>query len=349
MKRKAITYPFNKKKKVKIVYIPRRGGNFFNKKIIFISVFILFALISMISFSVIYFDTKARINRHLKQEELKEALILIEQMLNKNPYDPYALKIKGKIYFLMISAVSISKQYKFTSKQYDRYIDNCITALTKLGSKNKKKMQSDDYFFLGCSYFLLNTKDYDYKALTFLQKSLSLNKNDHQVDGYINSYGLALRLNGKLEPKEIAIFGLLGYLTHRMGRYQTSLNYFKKAVKNKGSSAIYHLIMAVNYYELKLYKKAVGELEILNEIEKEADILERSYSLLGKIFLTLKEYEQAEKYIMKAQQYKKTAEKFYQLGKIFQIQNQTSKAIRFWKNAIKLDPNHSGAIRQLMK
>ncbi|MDH4129432.1 MAG: hypothetical protein OEV44_11785, partial [Spirochaetota bacterium] len=267
-----------------------------------------------------------------------EAIQLVNELLKENPRNPFALKSKGKIYFLILLNQDIELD------DSELALHNSIDSLYKLlNTKSDEHIVSDVYFFLGVSYFIMGS-DYYNKSLDNLENSAKLNSKDFKVNEFLKTHGYKSQLiNMRLDNDfySISLNGLIAYIAYEIGEYDKSINYFQIAAQEKQTSIIYHFYLSKAYRNQKLYDKAIEELKIVIHKAKRKDLIMQSYFQLSNIYTIKKDFAQAEIYIKKSQEINLSAESFYQFGLIYEAQGKITIAAEYWKKALKINSRHN--------
>ncbi len=340
------SYPIKSYKKDNLKIInPKKTP--YNKKKVFILLAVI-GLVIIIFLGNFFWNDEARIERALENHETSEyqaTKILIQDLLKENPKDPFALKAQGK-YYLMIAL-----EKNLDVLEESNLLKKSIASFEKiviLGNGQSQGIKSDLYFFMGLAYFLIGRRGYEH-SLYYLERSVELDQKDQEVTDYVQENGLHIHMDNK--SYSISLYGLLGLVSYQLNESDRTISYLNKAVKEKDAVVIYHYYLGLAYKDLGIYEKALEELEIVINKEKDTILLEKSYFKISSIYLLKKEYNQSIRYIKKAQKLylSPPADSYYRLGLVYEAKKQNAKAIKYWRKAVQLNKKHSKAWRKLVR
>jgi tetratricopeptide (TPR) repeat protein len=234
-----------------------------------------------------------------------------EAILSEDPMNQKALIYNGFSYFYRGAS-----QYSLEEKipLFDNAIINLRRALLVCSDDIRGKVK----YITGKSYYQKG-KFYSDLAIKYLEES--------GEDGYTGD----------------DTFEYLGLLYSRIGKYETSADYYNKAIERNPSDMLY-LVLAQTYYQLEDSEKAEEYLIwTLNKTE-DFSIEQKARYLLGNILIENEEYEKAvgefEKIIEKNE---KAADAHYYLGDIYDRMGDSAKARYEWRKCLEIDSYHYGA------
>lgn len=239
--------------------------------------------------------------------------------LQEQPYNNAALTYFGFACFYL----SVSQNDTSLSQEY---LDECINNLRLALYEADKSAIPQIQYFLGKAYFQKNVaSSYYYSDLAI--KYLSLAKQNGYSADDISQY--------------------LGLCYDNLGMTMESLSSFLDALVLRESDTLL-LSVAKQYYKLKNYDAAEQYLyRIINYYQNDDKKLE-SKILLGNIYFEKNNYEQAlQMYNDVIEHYQNSADAHYGIGLIYEKEGNMVKARAEWRQALKIQVNHTGALKKL--
>ncbi len=245
------------------------------------------------------------------------------------------------------------------NKHYEQINEKCELIL-KEDPMNQKALiyNGFSYFYRGAAQFSLEEKIplFD-DALINLRKSLLLKETE--IDGKINYIiGKCYFQKGKfytdlsIKYLEESVedgytgedtFEYLGLLYSKLGQYELSSEYYKKAIDEKPSDMLY-LVLAQTYNQMGKIDDA--EEYLIWTLNKTTDfnVEQKARYLLGNIYIEKEEFLKAEEEYRKIiEKNEKAADAHYYLGEIYEKMGDTAKARYEWRKCLEIDSYHYGA------
>lgn len=296
-------------------------------------VFSLLTITGLLIFSAIFIVRKVQQNKitiktirdawiENEKREVKdynEVYNLSKAFLDDNPYNNTALTYHGYSCFFL----AVAQNDNFQTQEY---LDECINNLRLALYDASKNAAPQIEYMLGKAYFYKNsvsTYFYSDLAVRYLTQA--------KQHGY--------------EADDIAEYLGLSYAALDMT--MESISSFTEALLVRESDSLL-LSIAEQYYKASEYPSSIQYLyRIVNNTENE-EMLIKSKILLGTIYIETENYEGAMKEFNDVVAINdNSADAHYGIGLLYEKQNNTVKARAEWRKALKIQPNHAGALKKL--
>ena len=242
------------------------------------------------------------------------------RILAKKTFNNTALMLHGyAAFYLALADTDTTAAQGFLDESI-----NCIrVALQSAKSKTVPQLE----YMLGKAYFYKNTfSSYYYYAdlaVQYLQRA--------RKDGY----------------KADDIPGFLGLSYASLGMTMESISSFTEALVLRESDLLL-LSIAEQYYNAGQPAAAEQYLFRISQACKDEKILLRSHMLMGQIDIDQQKYAEAEKEFQTIlEKNENSADAYYGLGVIYENQGDVLKARSQWRKALRLQPNHPGALKKM--
>ena len=243
-----------------------------------------------------------------------------ESILSKKHFNNTALMLHGYASFFLALADTdtIAAQ---------NYLDETIKCIRIALQDAKAKTVPQLEYMLGKAYFYKNTfSSYYYYAdlaVQYLQRA--------QKDGY--------------KADDIPEFLGLSYAA--LGMTMESISAFTEALLVRESDLLL-LSIAEQYYKAGQTNAAAQYLFRISRDCKDEKILLRSHMLSGQMYIEQKKFAEAEKEFQTIlEKNENSADAYYGLGVIYENQGDMIKARSQWRRALRLQPNHPGALKKM--
>jgi tetratricopeptide (TPR) repeat protein len=139
----------------------------------------------------------------------------------------------------------------------------------------------------------------------------------------------------------------LGMAYARLGRYEDSVESFSRALERNPSDLLY-LTVADTYMEAGRHSRAESYLEDAIAATDDGFLTQRARFMLGEVYIQEGRLEAAQRqFELIIDSNAKSAEAHYQLGRVYDLMGDTERARYEWRETIRIDPNHAGALRSL--
>ncbi len=269
-------------------------------------------------FSGMRIGTKTRTEEIIQLWNEKEYGMVLEAsntMLDDEPLNGTGLAFKG------FSAFYVALN-QITEEQKLLYLEDSIRSLRKALLLSQKQYAPEVEYILGKAYFQKGHFYYDL-SIQYLQSSI-----DH---GYV---------------KEDS-YEYLGLAYSQLQDYEKSIEYFLKAAEKNPTDLLY-LTLAQSYVKTGDYDQA--ELYVNRAIDRAQDsfMKQKAYFLLADILREDNEYERAKDIYKKILSISpESANAYFYLGEIAEQQGDIPAARANWRDALRYDPNHLGALNRL--
>jgi tetratricopeptide (TPR) repeat protein len=250
--------------------------------------------------------------------EIRQAFNLSGAALAGQPMDYFLLTIHGfTAYQLGISQINA----------YDTgiFIDDCIRSLRKAMLLENAATDGRVYYVLGKAYTYKGEAYVDL-AVRYLEKARSLSYDAADIPEY------------------------LGLAYAAAGDYRSSVAAFSLALEPASAEAggrpsdMLLLSIARSYLALEEFDPARAYLLRCIEVSPDSNIILAARFLLAEIALKAGDDEGAEKQLMTIlDEAGNNAEAHYQLGELYTLRGDTTKARSEWRLALRADPAHAKA------
>jgi len=239
-----------------------------------------------------------------------------KNILLQRPVDYFLLTVNGfSAYQLGISQINSHNMLLF--------IDECIFSLRKAMIHKASSNDGRVFYVLG--------KAYGYKGKEYSDLAVKY-----------------LEMAGKsYEAADISEY--LGIAYAASGDYRSSVAAFSQAfTPDKPPSDSLLLSIARSYMAMEEYDMATGYLKRCVDISPDSKSVAVARSLLAEIYRNTGDYNSAEKqYLSILDETGANAEVYFQLGELYNLQGDTTRARSQWRTAYRQDPAHAGARARL--
>lgn len=249
--------------------------------------------------------------------DYEQAYLISKNVLEQRPVDYFFLTINGfSAYQLGISQINNQNRLN--------YINECIFSLRKALLNQKSANDGRVYYVLGKSYGYKGN-EYSDLAIKYLQTA------------------------GKLSYQAADIPEYLGLAYAAGGDYRNSVASFSQAfAKEKAPSDNLLLSIARSYMAMEEYDMAAGYLRRCVEISPDSKSVIIARMLLAEIYLISGDLDTAEEYYLSIiNDSGENAEVRFQLGEIYHLRGDTTRARAEWRIAYRQDPAHAKARARL--
>jgi tetratricopeptide (TPR) repeat protein len=249
--------------------------------------------------------------------DYEQAFTLSKSALFQKPVDQFLLTINGfSAYQLGISQINSQNMLSF--------IDECIFSLRKALIHKASLKDGRIYYVLG--------KAYGYKGGEYSDLAIKY---------------LLMSNNLGFEARDIPEY--LGLAYAACGDYRNSVAAFSQAfIPDKQPSDNLLLSIARSYIAMEEYNIAGGYLRRCIEISPDSKSISVARLLLAEIYKLTEDYVSAEEqYFNILTDSGENAEVHYQLGELYNMQGDTTKARAEWRLAYRQDPAHAKARARL--
>jgi len=285
---------------------------------------VLFIILAVAASIFIFFKVKNGTNNE-KREILKvwntgdyeQTFSLSKNALFQKPVDQFLLTINGfSAYQLGISQINSQNMLLF--------IDECIFSLRKALIHRESLKDGRIYYVLGKAYSYKGN-EYSDLAIKYLLMSNNLGFQAEDIPEY------------------------LGLAYAACGDYRNSVAAFSQAfVPDKQPSDNLLLSIARSYMAMEEYNIAAGYLKRCIEVSPDSKSITVARLLLAEVYRLTGDYVSAEEqYFTILTDSGENAEVHYQLGELYNMQGNTTRARAEWRLAYRQDPAHAKARARL--
>lgn len=284
-------------------------------------------ILCVILFSVTFFISKYKENHisisKIKQEwavyNYQNVYDLCKIYLKDKPYNNTVLAYFGySAFYLALSQIDTQKMKSFL----DESINNIRIALYSSNKSLTPQLQ----YMLGRAYFYKNSFSPPYYADLTIKYLLLAKENGYQANDIAEYLGLSYAA---------------------LGMTMESISSFTEALLVRESDSLL-LAIAEQYYKIKEYQVSEQYLfRIINNSEND-DIIKKSEILLGNIYIDKEDYSQAlKKFNNVLKKDPNSADAHYLIGVIYEKQGNLVMARGEWRQALKIQVNHAGALQKM--
>ena len=249
--------------------------------------------------------------------DYKQAYEISKNALAGRPIDYFLLTTNGfSAYQLGISQINNHDTLSF--------IDESIRSLRKALLLKDSSADGRVYYVLGKAYSYKGA-EYADLAVKYLEMANSLSYNAQDIPEF------------------------LGLAYASLGDYRSSVEAFSQAfVPGKAPSDTLLLSIARSYIAMKEFNMAAGYLQHCVDISPDSKSIIVARFLLAEIFRLSGDHDSAEKqYLTILDDSGENAEVHYQLGELYNLQGDTTRARSEWRIAFRQDPAHAKARARL--
>jgi tetratricopeptide (TPR) repeat protein len=264
-----------------------------------------------------YNDVQERQEMHdLWEEGRYEAIIeRTRQVLEETPLDESALVLGGFSYFYDgVNQVS----------EEDRraYLDRAVVLLRKALVLRRTPLEAQVHYVLAKAYYHRGEFYYDL-AVEHMRESVER--------GYVAD----------------DTYEYLGMAYARLGRFEESVESFSTALDRNPSDLLY-LTVAETYMQSGRHERAESYLQEAMSATDDGFLVQRARFMLGEVYIQEGQLEDARRqFELVIDSNPKSAEAHYQLGRVYDLMGDTVRARSEWRETIRIDPNHAGALTSL--
>ena len=289
---------------------------------------IILVLVSFIPF--VYIKLKGRNNND--RRELREsfetgayeaAYTQSRELLREKPLDFFLLSINGfSAYQLAIAQIN-----NFDTLSY---IDDSIWSLRKALLFNESKSDGRIYYVLGKAYYYKGP-GYSDLAVKYLEKSRAVSYRAGDIPEYL---GLA--------------YAAIGDYRHSVAAFSLALTEDSGITSDKAPSDILLISIARSYIALGEFDPAKAYLIRCLDTTRDSRTLATAGLLLGNILVKNGDLSGAEaEYAKVIEKNDENAEAHYQLGELYALGGDTTRARAEWRRAFRIDPTFEPARTRL--
>lgn len=239
--------------------------------------------------------------------------------LQDNPYNNSALTYYSYACFYLA-------QSQTDTQLAQSYLDECINNIRIALYESNEKLTPQLQYMLGRAYFYKNTITTHYYADLAVKYLLLAKENGYKAD-------------------DIAEYLGLSYAS--LGMTMESIAAFTEALLVRESDALL-LSIAEQYYKAREYNASEQYLFRIIKNSENDDIIIKSENLLGSIYIDKEDYDAAlEEFQNVLQKNENSADAHYGIGVIYEKQGNLVKARAEWRQALKIQVNHPGALQKM--
>jgi len=269
-------------------------------------------------------DERRELRDSFESGEFEAAYYQSNDMLQKKPLDYAALSIHGfSAYQLAIAQIN--------SFDTLSYIDDCIWSLRKALLSGESSSDGRIYYVLGKAYYYKGT-GYADLAVKYLEMARTIAYNAPDIPEYLGlSYAAIGDYRGSVEAFSLAL-GSIGAGTSGKG------------MPDQNPSDVLLISIARSYMALNEYEPARAYLIRCLDISKDSRSKATARLLLGNILIESGDIAGAEEEYMKVlDENGENAEAHFQLGELYAMGGDATRARAEWRRAFRIDPTFEPA------
>jgi tetratricopeptide (TPR) repeat protein len=247
----------------------------------------------------------------------EQAYEISKNALNQNSIDYFLLTINGfSAYQLGISQIN--------NQNTLGYIDKCIFSLRKALIHKEASNDGRIFYVLGKAYGYKGN-EYSDLVIKYLEKAINLSYKAEDIPEY------------------------LGLAYAACGDYRNSVAAFSQAfIPGQTPSDNLLLSIARSYMAMEEYNMATGYLQRCVDISPDSKSVVIARLLLAEIYRLSGDYDTSEGHYLKILETSgESAEVHYQLGELYNLKGDTTRARAEWRLAYRQDPAHTRARARL--
>jgi len=303
--------------------LSRYGRHIFLLKRIKTFAIAFFIILAAVASTLIIFKVKNSVSNERREllqiwnnGDYEKAYEISKNRLFQKPVDYFLLMINGfSAYELGISQINSQNTLLF--------IDECIFSLRKALIRQVSSNDGRIFYVLGKAYGYKGN-EYSDLAIKYLEMA-----------------------NKSYEAADIPEY--LGIAYAASGDYRNSVAAFSQAfAPDKPPSDSLLLSIARSYMAMEDYDMAIGYLKRCVDISADSKSVVLARFLLAEIYVNTGDYSGAEEqYFSILNESGTSAEVHYQLGELYNLQGDTTRARSEWRTAYRQDPAHAKARARL--
>jgi tetratricopeptide (TPR) repeat protein len=246
----------------------------------------------------------------------EQAYEISKEALNDKPVDYFLLTTNGfSAYQWGISQIN-NQNILF-------YIDKCIRSLRKAMLIKNSSKDARVFYVLGKAYSYKGP-EYSDLAVKYLEMADNLHYEAQDIPEY------------------------LGLAYAAAGNYRSSVEAFTKAFKTGSPSDNLLMSIARSYMAMEEYDMAAGYLQRCIELSPDSKSVFTARLLLAEVYIHSGNHSGAQtQYLSIIDELGENAEVRYQLGELFNLMGDTTRARAEWRIAYRQDPAHAKARARL--
>ncbi|MFW5806213.1 MAG: tetratricopeptide repeat protein [Spirochaetota bacterium] len=264
-----------------------------------------------------YSDVQERRELHdLWEEGRFEAIIeRARQVLGETPLDESGLVLGGFAYFYE-GVNQVAEEDK------REYLKRAVVLLRKALVLRHTPLEEQVHYVLGKAYYHRGEFYYDL-SVDHMQRAVEM--------GYVAD----------------DTYEYLGMAFAHLGRFEESVESFEAALE-RNPSALLQLTIAETYMKSGRHSEAEPYLREAMTAADDRFLEEQARFMLGEVYIEEDRLEEAEEqfeHIIDSNE--KSAEAHYQLGRVYDLMGDEERARFEWRETIRIDANHAGALTSL--
>ena len=280
-----------------------------------VAVFAFTGRLNFLAYRKNHIDNQLSLQGMWQEGRFFDIIDLTEERLGEKPLHPNYLLYNGLSHYYIAGT---------DARRQDYHIESAIRSLRKLLLLDQPPQLGNVYLTLGKAYYHKGQLYYA-QAIDYIERALPLGLQSDEAYQY------------------------LGAAYAHLGKYDKSVEHLSRAAQDSDSLPLKFALAEVHvisgrvedaeqvYSELRRDNLNSGEIQQLQLLEVQ-------------ILIARQQYAQAQEKIERAlTEYPNIADAYFYLGEIHSRRNEMDKARYNWRLAIKIDPNHSQALRQLQQ
>ena len=141
----------------------------------------------------------------------------------------------------------------------------------------------------------------------------------------------------------------LGLAYVQLGDYERGIVALEESLSRNQSNAL-ALVLAQIYLDIDDYSRATEHINLAISTSQDDFLVHQAKIMQGKVFIARRQYDQAHALLATlAAEGSNSAEIQYQLGRLYHLRGDSEQARYQWREALRIDSNHIGALRSLQE
>jgi len=291
----------------------------FRKIVLGVLIFAVIALlpVAYINFKGYYANERRTLREYFESGMFDAAYAQSALMLQEKPLDSYILTVYGfSAYQLAIAQIN--------SFDTISYVNECIWALRKALLPRESSGDGRIFYVLGKAYYYKGS-GYADLAVKYLEKAKAISYKAEDIPEY------------------------LGLAYAAIGDFRSSVEAFTLALSGgKEASDVLLLSIAKSYLDLGELDSGRAYLIHCLEISRDSKTIAAGRLLLGNTLSKIGDLAGAEaEYLKVLEESGENAEAHFQLGELYALGGDATRARAEWRRALRLDPTHGPARSRL--
>jgi len=263
-------------------------------------------------------DTQLSLQEMWDNNEFLAIVTSTQTELMDAPLHPNYLFYNGLSHYYL---ASVSEE----REERDYHIQQSITSLRKLLLTQQPPQLQNIYFTLGKAYYHKGPLYYN-ESIHYITEALALGLSNNEAYQYLG-------------------------ITHaHLEEYEQSIEYLTRAILEEASFPLQYLLAEIYVIDNQIAEAERIYQTLQNDVSADQKLQQEQQLriLQARILTARQEYTEAQRVLEEMiTEYPNIADVYFQLGEVHAALNEIDKARFNWRAALKIDPFHAEALRQL--